>query len=257
MTTLKIDILTLFPKMFVGPLSESLLGKAQARGLVEVSVRDLRDYSEDKKHRKVDDKPFGGGAGMVLQVQPIHDALQALCGDLNDPEKKPHVVYLSPQGKVLDNSAALRLSAKRHLVFLCGHYEGIDERAFRWIDEEISIGNYVLTGGELPAMVLTDAVCRMVPGVVKEWESVRNDSFFGQPLLDHSHYSRPAEFLGMRVPDTLVSGDHGEIEAWRRRSALDNTLRKRPELLLQDNEDSEQIKEEEVSGERQQNPVHG
>jgi tRNA (guanine37-N1)-methyltransferase len=230
-TTLKIDVLTLFPQMFRGPLSESLIGKAQDKGLVQIRVHDLRDYSTDPKHRKVDDKQFGGGAGMLLKVEPIYNALKALCGDLENPETKPHVVYLSPQGKVLDNNSALRLSGKKHLVLLCGHYEGIDERAFRWIDEEVSIGNYVLTGGELPAMVLTDAVCRMVPGVVKEWESVRNDSFFGRSLLDHAQYTRPAEFMGMKVPETLVSGNHGAIEEWRRKSSLDNTLRKRPELI--------------------------
>lgn len=231
MTTLKIDVLTLFPQMFRGPLSESLIGKAQDKGLVQIRVHDLRDYSTDPKHRKVDDKQFGGGAGMLLKVEPIYNALKALCGDLENPETKPHVVYLSPQGKVLDNPSAMRLSGKKHLVLLCGHYEGIDERAFRWIDEEVSIGNYVLTGGELPAMVLTDAVCRMVPGVVKEWESVRNDSFFGRSLLDHAQYTRPAEFMGMKVPETLVSGNHGAIEEWRRKSSLDNTLRKRPELI--------------------------
>lgn len=221
---LKIDIVTLFPKMFDGPLKESLMGKAKDKGLVRVQIHDLRLYSKDK-HKKVDDKQFGGGAGMVLKVEPIFNAIQALSG-----KEKPWVVYLSPQGQKLSQRLALDLSKKRHLILLCGHYEGIDERAMQWIDQEISIGDYVLMGGELPAMVLTETVCRLVPGVVKEWESIENDSFFNFHL-DYAHYTRPAEFCSIKVPDVLLSGHHKEIEKWRQTNALQNTAVKRPDLF--------------------------
>ena len=215
--------------MFAGPLSESLLGKAQGRGLVEISVHNFRDLSRDK-HRKVDDKPFGGGAGMLLKVEPIYNTLKKL-GAITKPKKgaKPYVIYLSPQGKTLNQTIAKRLSKKNRLILICGHYEGIDERAMRWVDAEISIGDFVLTGGELPAMVVSDAVCRMVPGVVKEWESVERDSFFNR-ALDCSQYTRPKEFLGMKVPRVLLSGNHKDIECWRSEDSIANTRKKRPDL---------------------------
>lgn len=230
MAALTIEILTLFPGMFEGPFGESMLGKARQKGFVDLRVHDLRRWAEGR-HKQADDRQFGGGAGMLLKVEPIYRALKELCGDPDAVKGKPWVVYLSPQGKPLSTQVAKRLTARKHLIFLCGHYEGIDERALRWVDEEVSIGDYVVTGGELPAMVLTDALCRMVPGVVKEWESVENDSFYKPGLLDCSHYTRPALFMGMQVPETLVSGNHKAIEQWRRKSALQNTLEKRPELL--------------------------
>ncbi|MBI2915796.1 MAG: tRNA (guanosine(37)-N1)-methyltransferase TrmD [Elusimicrobia bacterium] len=221
------DILTLFPKMFEGPFNESLLKKAQEKGLIEIRTRSLRDFTADK-HKQVDDKQFGGGAGMVLKVEPLFQALQEL--SVSSAPKKPWVIYLSPQGKTLTQKKALELSRKNHMILLCGHYEGIDERAMEWVDEEISIGDYVLTGGELPAMVLIDTVSRLIPGVVKEQESIENDSFF-KPALDHSHYTRPSEFLGRQVPEVLLSGNHREIADWRKQSSFSNTTKKRPELL--------------------------
>lgn len=247
MDTLKIDILTLFPKMFSGPFQESLVGKAQSKGLVQIQIHDLRNFTVDK-HRKVDDKPFGGGRGMLLKVEPIFNALKQLSVEPSPAakpkkrlgkdgiskkqarEERPFVIHLSPQGKTLNHSLARQLSTKKHLILICGRYEGIDERAMRWVDAEISIGDYVLTGGELPAMVLVDAVARLVPGVVKEWESVQKDSFF-DPLLDCSQYTRPANFLGMKVPQILLSGNHREIERWRKENSLLNTFKKRPDLL--------------------------
>lgn len=230
---LEIDILTLFPGMFSGPLTESLVGKARAKGILRVRLHDLRDYSLDR-HGKVDDKKFGGGAGMVIQVEPVYRALKelkALPAPRSRRGRKPFVVYLSPQGAPLNQGILRSLLKKDRLVLLCGHYEGIDERAMNWVDQEISIGDYVLTGGELPAMVLVDALSRLVPGVVKEWESVTEDSFY-EDRLDCSHFTRPKEFLDLKVPEVLLSGNHKEIAAWRRRDAMNNTIRKRPDLLL-------------------------
>lgn len=230
MNPLKIDILTLFPKMFSGPLQESLIGKAQEKRLVKIKIHNLRDFTSDK-HRKVDDKPYGGGPGMVLQVHPIFSALKKLAAVKGKKKnKKSLVIYLSPQGKIFNHATALHLARQKHIILICGHYEGIDERAMKWIDEEISIGDYVLTGGELPAMVLADVIIRLVPGVVKKWESIQNDSFF-QSMLDASQYTRPAKFLGMKVPETLLSGNHGAIKNWKDQSAYENTLKKRPDLL--------------------------
>lgn len=236
---LKIDIVSLFPEMFSGVLSASLLGKAQAKGLLDIRVHNLRDFSEDQKHHKVDDKQFGGGAGMLLKPEPIYRALQHL-GALPDQPKKPWVIFMSPQGRPFSHSVALELSRKERLVILCGHYEGVDERVMAWVDEEISMGDFVLTGGEIPAMALTDAVSRLVPGVVKEWQSVENDSFFGG-LLDHSHYTRPPEFMGMKVPDVLLSGDHQEIASWRMEDSLRNTRVKRPDLLSNQSSNKEAL----------------
>lgn len=230
MPFLKIDILTLFPGMYSGPFDESLVGKAQANGLIQIKIHNLRDFTKEK-NRKVDDKPFGGGPGMILQVEPIFNALKKLSAPSSKKRgHKPTVIYFSPQGKTLNHELALRFSKQKHLVLLCGHYEGIDERAMQWVDEEISIGDYVLTGGELPSMVFVDAVSRLVPGVVKRWESVQNDSFFNS-RLDSSQYSRPAKFLGMKVPEVLLSGNHKEIEIWKAKSSLQNTWMKRADLL--------------------------
>ncbi len=225
MSSLKIDILTLFPNMFSGPFEESLLKKAQKAKRIDIQIHDLRKFSREK-HHKVDDTLFGGGPGMLLKAEPLVEAIEYLS---KKEGEKPWVIYLSPQGKTLKQSKALELSQKKHLLLVCGHYEGIDERVMDWIDEEISIGDFVLTGGEFPAMVLVDAVCRLVPGVVKEWESIINDSFFSSKL-DYAQYTRPADFKGKKVPEVLLSGNHKEIKNWRETNALNRTLKKRPEL---------------------------
>jgi tRNA (guanine37-N1)-methyltransferase len=226
----RVDILTAFPAMFDGPLTESLLGRARKRGLIDLRIHDLRDFTEDVRHRTIDDRPFGGGAGMVLQAEPVYRALKKIRASKKGPGK-PYVIFLSPQGSVLTQANAQTLSQKPWLILICGHYEGIDERLMRWIDAEISIGDYVLTGGELPAMVLADVVLRWVPGVVKEAESLRNDSF-QQDRLDHPHYTRPALWRGQRVPAVLLSGDHEQIRAWRSEMARQTTLKKRPDLAV-------------------------
>ncbi len=217
--------------MFEGPLTESLLGRAQAQGLLELGIYDLRRFSSDERHHKVDDRPYGGGAGMVLQAEPIFRALKFVraAGKKAGVTGRPHVIYLSPQGRVLQQTLAGELARRVWIVMLCGHYEGIDERIMAWIDEEISIGDYVLTGGELPAMVLADTVSRLVPGVVKEADSVRYDSFQDN-ALDHPHYTRPALWRRLKVPDVLLSGDHGKVAAWRALEARRATAKKRPDL---------------------------
>jgi len=224
----RVDFLTLFPSMFEGPLSASLLGKARERALIDVRVHNLRDWSTDKKHHKMDDRPYGGGPGMVLQAEPIYRALKAVRG-----RRKTHVIYLSPQGQPLTQALVQKLAKYPSLVFLCGHYEGIDERAMSSVDTEISIGDYVLTGGELPAMVVADAMIRIVPGVVKEADSITNDSF-QKNRLDYPHYTRPALWRGKKVPDVLLSGNHKTIAEWREKTAMAVTAKKRPDLLKKD-----------------------
>ncbi|MEJ5365581.1 MAG: tRNA (guanosine(37)-N1)-methyltransferase TrmD [Desulfosoma sp.] len=220
------DIVTLFPGMFHGPLSESILGKAQGRGQIVVRVHNLRDYAPDR-HQMTDDRPFGGGEGMVMKPEPIVHALEALA-PLGPP---PHVVLLSPQGRLFDQATARRFSALERLVLICGRYEGVDERIARYfVDEEISIGDYILTGGELAAMVVVDAVSRLIPGVLGNEASAEAESF-REPVLEHPQYTRPQEFRGYRVPDVLLSGDHGRIARWRRRQALLRTRERRPDLF--------------------------
>ena len=214
-------------------MTESLLGRARQRGVVDVQIHNLRDWSEDLRHRKVDDRPFGGGPGMVLQAQPIFKALTALRAQgarIFGKRVKPHVIYLSPQGKSLTQALATALSKLTWLILLCGHYEGIDERALHLVDEEISIGDYVLTGGELPAMVLADTVVRLVPGVVKEPGSLVEESFQAG-RLDYPHFTRPAVWKGRKVPAILRSGDHSAIAAWRAAQAVAATRKKRPDLI--------------------------
>jgi tRNA (guanine37-N1)-methyltransferase len=225
----RIDIITVFPGMFQGPMTESLLGRAQKSGLIDLRIHNLRDFSPDARHHQVDDRPFGGGAGMVLQAEPVYRALRRIRASRKG-KAKPLVVYLSPQGHVLNQAKAQALSKRPWLVLICGHYEGIDERLMTWVDEEISIGDYVLTGGELPAMVLADAVLRWVPGVVKELESVQNDSF-QKNRLDYPHYTRPALWRGQRAPAVLMSGNHAAIKAWRDQQSERVTLKKRPDLV--------------------------
>lgn len=224
---MKIDILTIFPEMFAGPLTESLIGKAREKKILDIRIHDIRSCATDK-HRSVDDKPFGGGPGMVMKPEPLYRALAAV--GATRKKQRPYVIYLSPQGQRLDHALAVGIARHKHLVLVCGHYEGIDERLMRWIDGEVSIGDYVLTGGELPAMVLIDVIARFVPGVVKERASVEQDSFYNG-LLDYPHYTRPAVFKGMKVPPVLLSGDHARMDAWRKEQALERTRQRRPDLL--------------------------
>jgi tRNA (guanine37-N1)-methyltransferase len=231
---MKIDILTIFPAMLQGALTESLIGKASKKKILDINVTDIRSFSKDK-HKKVDDKPFGGGVGMVMKPEPIYDAIKSVGvrkknSSYKKPYTKPCVIYMSPQGKTLNNKIVKNLARFKHLVLVCGHYEGIDERIMNYIDEEISIGDYVLTGGEIPAMVLIDSVARMLPGVVKEASSVTNDSFYNG-LLDYPHYTRPSVFKGYKVPDVLLSGDHKKIEDWRKEESYRRTKERRPNLL--------------------------
>ena len=220
---MKIDILTLFPEMF-SAMQESILGRAQKQGKIEINVVNLRDYTEDK-HLKCDDYPFGGGAGMVMMPQPIGSAIEAL-----DPEHKARRIYMSPKGEVFRQQKVFELLEYGHLILLCGHYEGVDQRVIDlFIDEEISIGDYVLTGGELPAMVIADCVSRYVDGVISPSSLV--DESFSENRLEYPHYTRPQEYKGLAVPEVLRSGDHAKIDAWRREQALELTKKRRPDLL--------------------------
>lgn len=220
---MRIDILTLFPEMF-GALEESILGRAQKSGKIEIHVVDIRAYTDDK-HLKCDDYPFGGGAGMVMKAQPIGSAIEAI-----DPHHEAHRVYLSPKGETLCQAKVYSLVEKERLLLLCGHYEGVDQRAIDlFIDEEISIGDYVLTGGELPAMVLTDCVCRYVDGVISTSSLV--DESFADNLLEYPQYTRPEEYRGLKVPSVLLSGDHKKVDEWRRKEAEKLTKKMRPDLL--------------------------
>jgi tRNA (guanine37-N1)-methyltransferase len=223
----KIDVITIFPKMIEGALAEGVVGRAAARGPLDVRVRDLRDFTADR-HRSVDDVPYGGGPGMVMKPEPFGAALDAIAAARGTPDA---VVLMSPQGRVFDQAAADRLSRLDHLVLLCGRYEGVDQRVAESVaTEELSVGDYVLTGGELPALVVIDAVARLLPGVVGDAACVAVDSFTGG-LLDHPQYTRPAEWRGHAVPEVLLSGHHQEIDRWRRREQLRRTFERRPDLL--------------------------
>jgi tRNA (guanine37-N1)-methyltransferase len=223
----KIDIVTIFPKMMEGPLSEGIVGRAVDRGLLDIRVHDLRAHTTDR-HRLVDDMPFGGGPGMVLKAEPLFAAVEHIRAERGAPAA---VILTSPDGRRFTHADAVRLSALGHIVVLCGRYEGVDERVRENLSTEaISIGDYVLSGGELPALVIADAVARLVPGVVGDGESVARDSF-ARGLLDYPQYTRPAEYRGMGVPPVLLSGHHRDIERWRRREALARTLERRPDLL--------------------------
>lgn len=223
---LKIKILTIFPEMFDGVLNTSILGRAREQGLIEVECIDIRPFS-DRKHKNTDDYPFGGGAGMVMLAQPIMDAMAAATG----PDFRGRRIYMGPRGATLTTAKARQLAREEELVLLCGHYEGVDQRALdACIDEEISIGDYILTGGELAAMVLTDCVARFIPGVLGSAESPEEESF-SDGLLEYPQYTRPRELNGMEVPEVLLSGDHAKIKAWRRQESLRATKRFRPDLL--------------------------
>jgi tRNA (guanine37-N1)-methyltransferase len=220
----RIDVLTIFPAIFEGPLRESLLGKAREAGILDVRVRDIRDHATDR-HRQVDDEPYGGGPGMVMKPEPVFAAVEAL------GEGDKRVILLSPAGRRLDQTLVRELASEPWLVLVCGRYEGVDERILEGLRaDEISIGDYVLSGGEIPALVVLEAVTRLVPGVVGKEESLAVESF-EDGLLDHPHFTRPREFRGMEVPEVLVSGNHAEIERWRRQAALEKTRRNRPDLV--------------------------
>lgn len=230
---MRIDILTIFPEMFEGVLGSSMLGRARQNGLIDIRVHNIRDYT-DNKHKKTDDYPFGGGAGMVMMVQPIFDCVDAVLGG-----EKARRILLSPRGRTLNQKIAKELAAEERLLLLCGHYEGVDERVMTIMDEELSIGDYVLTGGELPAMVLTDCLSRFIPGVLGSEESAADESF-SEGLLEYPQYTRPAEFRGMEVPEVLLNGHHAKIQAWRLEQARLKTALNRPDLLTE-NTDGESI----------------
>ncbi|GAA2953249.1 tRNA (guanosine(37)-N1)-methyltransferase TrmD [Ligilactobacillus murinus] len=223
---MKIDILSLFPEMFKGPLTQSIVGKAIEKQLLDVEVTDFRDYTTNKQ-RHVDDTPYGGGAGMLLQAQPIYDALDAIAAK-NDGLGK--VILLDPAGRKFDQKVAEELSQEKHLTFICGHYEGYDERIRERVTDEISLGDFVLTGGELGAMVVIDATVRLLPDVLGNRESALGDSF-SMGLLEYPQYTRPADFRGMKVPEVLTSGNHQKIAEWRNKEALRRTYERRPDLL--------------------------
>ncbi|MCT4621421.1 MAG: tRNA (guanosine(37)-N1)-methyltransferase TrmD [Marinisporobacter sp.] len=221
---MKIDILTLFPNMFEVPLGESIIGKAREKGILHINVTNIRDYSSSK-HKKVDDYPYGGGAGMVMQPQPIHSALEGIGA------KDCRVIHMSPKGKTFTQKIAKELAKEERLIFLCGHYEGIDQRVIDyWVTDEISIGDYVLTGGELPAMVVVDAISRLIPGVLGQEESFMEESFYNG-LLEYPQYTRPSEYENMKVPEILLSGNHKRIEEWRKLQALKITKENRPDMF--------------------------
>jgi tRNA (guanine37-N1)-methyltransferase len=224
---MRIDIITIFPKMFDAVLNESIIKRAQSKGKVKIVVHDLRAYSLDK-HKKVDDRPFGGGAGMVMRPEPIFACIKAL-----KKTRQAKVMLMGPRGKTLTQAVAKRISKIKQLILVCGHYEGIDERVkLKLVDEEISIGDYVLTGGELPAMVLVDAIVRLLPGVLGDKNSLIFESFQGN-LLEYPQYTRPANFKGMKVPAVLLSGNHKNIQDWRKEKAIETTKKNRPDLLTQ------------------------
>ena len=229
---MRFDIMTLFPALVDGVLSESIIGRARKAGIIDVRAYNIRDYSKDK-HRRVDDTPYGGGKGMLMSPVPIYDCYT----DVIDPEKNPctrrRVLYMSPQGNVLTQAKAREFSENYdNIVILCGHYEGVDQRIIdEIVDEEISIGDYVLTGGEIPACIVVDAIARLLPGVLADAECYEKESFSDETLLEYPQYTRPYDFRGRTVPDVLLSGHHANIEKWREQKALEKTAAVRPELI--------------------------
>jgi tRNA (guanine37-N1)-methyltransferase len=233
---MRFDVITIFPRMVEAGLAEGVVGRARERGLIDVKVRNLRDFTTDR-HHVVDDVPFGGGPGMVMKPEPFFAAMEAVAAERGKPGS---VVMLSPAGRPFTQAEAGRFAGRSHLVLLCGRYEGIDERVReRWVTDEVSIGDYVLSGGEVPALVVIDAVSRLVPGVVGDEQSVEGDSFV-RGLLDYPHYTRPAEYAGQQVPEVLLSGHHAEIRRWRRQQALRRTWERRPDLLASARLDEEE-----------------
>lgn len=224
---MKISILTLFPEMCNAYLSESIIGRARSAGKVQIECVDIRDYTKDK-HRRVDDTPYGGGMGMIMQVDPVYDCFQAIC---EKDGTVPHLIYLTPQGKTLTQKRVVELSKFDNIALLCGHYEGIDERVIEELQpEEISVGDYVLTGGELPALILADSVSRMLPGVLSNDECFEEESHFNS-LLEYPQYTRPYEWRGRKVPDVLLTGHHANVDKWRREQSLKRTAERRPDML--------------------------
>lgn len=224
---MRIDLVTLFPDMCETVMAESIIGRARKKGAIQVCCHQIRDYANNK-HNRVDDCPFGGGMGMLLMAEPIARCLDDLIDQLGE---KPHIVYMSPQGKTLTQQRVRELAQMENLTLLCGHYEGIDERIIEeYVDEELSIGDYVLTGGELPALVVADAVSRMIDGVLSDQECFQEESHFNG-LLEYPHYTRPADWRGRKVPDVLLAGHHGNVQKWRHEQSLIRTAQKRPEML--------------------------
>ena len=223
---MRIDAISVIPQVFESYVGASILGRAQARGVFSFHAHDLREWTHDR-HRTVDDAPFGGGQGMLMKPEPIYEAVEAVSAAA---QERPHVVFFSPCGAPFTQAVAERLSHEERLLFVCGRYEGMDERAYALADEVVSLGDYVLTGGELAALAVTDAVVRLLPGALGDEMSAKDESF-SEGLLEYAQYTRPAEFRGMRVPDVLLSGDHGAIARWRRESSLERTAARRPDLL--------------------------
>ncbi len=224
---MKFDVLTLFPAMMDAVLGDSIIGRARENGIIELNFTDIRDYTKNK-HRKVDDYPYSGGGGMLMSPQPVYDAYKAVTDGL---DYKPRTIYMSPQGRVFDQSVAKELAKEEHIVLLCGHYEGVDRRVIdEIVDEEISIGDFVLTGGEIPAMAVIDAVSRLIPGVLAAAGSYENESHYSG-LLEYPQYTRPQEWHGVEIPEVLISGHHANIEKWKREQSLIETLKKRPDML--------------------------
>lgn len=224
---MRFDVLTLFPQMFKAVLGDSIIGRAEAKGIIELNFIDIRDYSKNK-HRKTDEYPYSGGGGMLMTPQPIYDAYMSVAGNL---DYKPLTVYMSPQGRVFNQGVAAELSGYEHIILLCGHYEGIDQRIIdEIVDMEISIGDFVMTGGEIPAMAVIDTVSRLIPGVLASEGAYENESHFNG-LLEYPQYTRPLEFMGRQVPEILLSGHHANIVRWKREQSLINTYNKRPDML--------------------------
>lgn len=224
---MRIDILTLFPEMCNSVLGESIIGRARKAGKVEINTVDIRDFTEDK-HRRVDDKPYGGGMGMVMQAEPIYKCFMSLCDEIGE---KPHLLYMTPQGKTLTQSRVKELAEMDNIAILCGHYEGVDERVIEALEpEEISIGDYVLTGGELPALIVADSVSRMLDGVLSNDECFEEESHYNS-LLEYPQYTHPAEWMGREVPSVLLSGHHQKVDEWRREQSLKRTFERRPDML--------------------------
>lgn len=224
---MRIDIMTLFPAMCDAVLSESIIGRARAAGKVTIECTDIRDFTPDK-HRRVDDKPYGGGMGMVMQAEPIDRCYRAICEKTGT---KPHLLYMTPQGKTLTQARVKELAQLENIAILCGHYEGVDERVIEALQpEEISVGDYVLTGGELPALIVADSIARMLPGVLSDEECFTEESHY-RSLLEYPQYTHPAEWQGRAVPEVLLSGHHAKVEAWRREQSLKRTLERRPDML--------------------------
>jgi len=229
---MKIDVLTLFPEMFAGPLDVSIVGRARKSGLLDLRVHNLRDWTHDR-HKTVDDRPFGGGAGMVMKPEPLYEAVEALGGE------GAHVILLGPAGRPFTQAIAREVAQRQHVVLICGSYEGVDERVREGlVDDELSIGDYVLTNGGLPAMVVIDAVTRLLPRALGDEQSAADESF-SHGLLEYPHYTRPAEFRGMKVPEVLLSGHHAEIEKWRAAQARRRTAERRPDLLKRTTDDED------------------